>query len=233
MNPSNKYTRFIFPLRRLGGFLGGFIDGVLIFVILYLLTFYVLSSIQVNTNYREPVEGVDIWLVSNGVHTDIAVPVKNEYKDWSEDIDYRETVAQDSSMEYLSFGWGDKGFYLDTPTWAELKPGVAFRASFWLSTTAMHATFYKSMPASEKSRKIRVGEEEYLKIVRYIDNQFQRENGNVIFIPGVPTYGDNDSFYEAKNRYSIFFTCNSWTNQCLKQAGVKACVWTPFEKGLF
>ena len=230
MNPNKTRNTLLISLLR---FLEAFVDGFFIFIILYLLTFYVLSSIGVNTDFKEPDEGIDIWLLSNGVHTDIAVPVKNEYKDWSEEIDYRKTAAQDSAMEYLSFGWGDKGFYLDTPTWAELKPGVAFRASFWLSTTAMHATFYKSMSEGDKCRKIRIGKDAYLKIVRYIDRQFQRNNGTVIFIPDVPTYGNNDSFYEAKDRYSIFFTCNSWTNQCLKQAGIKACVWTPFERGLF
>lgn len=210
------------------------IAGFIVFVALYFVAFFILSHIQVNKNFKEPEDGIDIYLFSNGVHTDIVLPVKNEYKDWRTEIDYRKTIAQDSTLQYLSFGWGDKGFYLDTPTWAELKFSVAFKASFWLSTTAMHTTFYKTMKEGEKCRRIRVGKNEYLKIVDYVDNQFKRDSlGNMIYIPNVPLYGNNDIFYEAKNRYNLFFTCNSWTNQCLKQAGVKACFWTPFEKGLF
>ena len=210
--------------------LGGFIG----LVILYFAAFFLLSHIKVNKEYQEPEAGIDIYLLSNGVHVDMVLPVKNEYKDWHQAIDYKKTPAQDSTMQYLAFGWGDKGFYLDTPTWADLKASVAFKALFYLSTTAMHTTFYPSMVENEQCRKIRVGKDEYLKIVHYIENQFQRdEAGHFIFIPNVPLYGEYDSFYEAKGRYSLFFTCNTFTNQNLKQAGIAACFWTPFEKGLF
>jgi len=216
------------------GVLTHFVDGCLIFVVLYFAAFYLLSNITVNNDFKQPAEGIDIYLLSNGVHTDIVVPVKNECNDWGKEIDYRLTKAQDPAMNYLSVGWGDKGFYLDTPTWADLKPGVAFKASFWLSTTAMHTTFYKALPEDSLCRRIRVKKEQYMKIVQYINHQFQRDAaGQIIFIPAVPTYGNDDSFYEAKERYNLFFTCNSWSNQCLKQAGIKACVWTPFERGLF
>ena len=32
----------------------------------------------------------------------------------------------------------------------------------------------------------------------------------------------NDAFYEAKGRYSLFFTCNTWTNNALKICKQKA-----------
>ena len=210
------------------------LGGIIGFVILYFAAFFLLSHIKVNQNYKEPEDGIDIYLLSNGAHVDIVLPTKNEYKDWHQVIDYKKTPAQDSTMQYLAFGWGDKGFYLDTPTWADLRISVAFKALFYLSTTAMHTTFYPSMVESERCRKIRIGKDEYLKIVHYIENQFQRdESEQFILIPNVPLYGEYDSFYEAKDRYSLFFTCNTWTNQNLKQAGITACIWTPFEKGLF
>ncbi|HXU27639.1 MAG TPA: DUF2459 domain-containing protein, partial [Bacteroidia bacterium] len=45
--------------------------------------------------------------------------------------------------------------------------------------------------------------------------------------------GDNDSFYEAVGVYGLFYTCNTWANNGLKYCGQKACLWTPFEKGIF
>ena len=41
-------------------------------------------------------------------------------------------------------------------------------------------------------------------------------------------YGKNDAFYEAKGSYSLFYTCNSWVNENLKEVGLKACRWTLF-----
>ncbi|MFO7721348.1 MAG: DUF2459 domain-containing protein, partial [Gillisia sp.] len=28
-------------------------------------------------------------------------------------------------------------------------------------------------------------------------------------------------------------TCNTWVNEALKHSGLKACLWTPIEEGIF
>jgi len=210
------------------------VAGCIAFILLYFVAFLLLSNITIHNGFEQSDTGIDIYLLSNGVHTDIVVPVKNECKDWRTEIDCRLTKAQDSTMRYLAVGWGDKGFYLGTPTWADLRFSVAFRAVFGLSSSAMHTTFYKTMEEDALCQRIRINREQYLKIISCIEKQFQHNPaGGVILISGAPSYGYHDSFYEAKERYNLFFTCNSWANQCLKQAGIKACVWTPFNKGLF
>jgi hypothetical protein len=40
-------------------------------------------------------------------------------------------------------------------------------------------------------------------------------------------------FYNAKGRYSLFYTCNTWANQALKSANQKAALWTIFDFGIF
>ena len=46
--------------------------------------FSLLSIIQVNSNQNSiEVSKVDIFILSNGVHTDIVVPVKNDSFNWS------------------------------------------------------------------------------------------------------------------------------------------------------
>ena len=42
-----------------------------------------------------------------------------------------------------------------------------------------------------------------------------------------------DAFYDAKGSYNLTRTCNTWTNNALKAAGLKACLWTPFDSGIF
>ena len=51
-------------------------------------------------------------------------------------------------------GRGDKGFYLQTPQWSDLKFSVAFNAVFDFSTAAMHATFYPQLTENSNCRKI-------------------------------------------------------------------------------
>src|SRR5690606_35736560 len=116
------------------------IIGLVCFVLVYVLATLVLSYIPVNTN---PQKGdIVVYVNSNSVHTDIIVPVKNEVKDWTGQILYNETKANDTLAKYVAFGWGDKGFYLNTPKWSDLKASTAFNAAFYMGISAMHTRFY-------------------------------------------------------------------------------------------
>lgn len=202
------------------------------FTMLYVLVVLGLSRISVNSDVIEPEKGIEIYLLSNGVHTDIVVPVKTPTTDWSEKVKFQNTKANDTTAKYLAFGWGDKGFYLNTPTWADLKFSTAFYAASGLSTSAMHCTFYKRMKEDEECRKIIITEKQYKALVDFIQNSFQMKNGQVIKIETDAVYGNNDAFYEANGSYNLFYTCNTWTNSALKAADQKASLWTVYDKGI-
>lgn len=208
-----------------------FLLGIAAFILLYALAAFVLSVIPVNT---EPEEGdITIFINSNGVHTDIIVPLKNDVKDWTKDILYTHTKSQDSIMRYIAFGWGDKGFYLETPQWSDLKTSTALKAAFQLGTSAMHTRFYNYVQEDEDCIKIKISKEDYALLVAYINNSFQFDDGEkVLWIEG-HSYGDYDAFYEAKRKYNLFYTCNTWANNALKAANQKAALWTPSDKGIF
>ena len=138
-----------------------------IFVLVYILCGLGLSKITVNKDITQKPE-VEIFIKTNGVHTDIVVPIQNEIKDWRNEIKFSHTKSQDSIMNYLAFGWGDKGFYLDTPEWSGLKFSTAFKAATGLSSTAMHTTFYKNLVENESCKKIKIYKENYKKLSAYI-----------------------------------------------------------------
>jgi uncharacterized protein (TIGR02117 family) len=202
-------------------------------VILYLCSAWTLSRLTVKAEPNTKSD-ISIYLKTNGVHADLVLPVKTAFKDWSEAIPYTNTRSGDTTMEYVAFGWGDKGFYLETPTWDDLKASTAFNAAFGLSTSAMHATFYHQLQESERCVKLDISNEQYQRLVTYIGNSFQTDaTGKPIVIPTEARYGKYDAFYEAKGTYSLFHTCNTWANNALKVSGQKACVWTPFDTGIF
>jgi uncharacterized protein (TIGR02117 family) len=207
--------------------------GIIGFLLVYVIASIGLSKIEVNSDLIARNKEIEVYIQTNGVHSDIVVPVKNELKDWSKEIQFQQTKSKDSLMNYLSFGWGDKGFYLETPTWADLKASTAFNAAFGLGESAMHTTFYKKMAEGKDCVKIKISKEEYLKLVDYIEDSFDRNNEGIpIFIPAV-TYDKNDIFYEANRSYSLFYTCNTWANNALKSAGQKAAFWTNYDQGIF
>lgn len=207
--------------------------GIIAFVAIYLLSAFTLSRVPVG---KEPntKEEVTIYILTNGVHTDLVVPIKSEIYDWSNEVKYSNTRSKDSIYNYLAMGWGDKGFYLETPEWKDLKASVAFKAAFALSTTAIHATYYKNMVESDKCKKILISKEQYQRLVSYITNSFQKDKeGHFINIITKAVYNQNDAFYEANGSYSLFTTCNTWANNGLKTSGQKCCLWTPFDTGIF
>lgn len=204
-------------------------------ILLYLGSAWALSRITVRAESNSSPD-ITIYLTSNGVHTDLVLPVQTVYKDWSNQILYSNTRGGDTNCDYIAFGWGDRGFYLETPTWADLKASTAFKATFGLSKTAVHATFYHLSQLKEGPQcvKIVISTAQYQRLLAYIERSFQTDaSGNPIVIPTEARYGNSDAFYEAKGSYSLLHTCNTWTNNGLKAAGLKACFWTPFDKGIF
>ncbi len=203
------------------------------FVAIYLLSAFVLSRISVDKETAST-EDVSIYILTNGVHTDLVMPVKSPQIDWSNDIKFQNTVSKDSLMQYVAMGWGDKGFYLETPTWADLKFSTAFKAAFSLSTSAIHATFYKNMREGETCKRISISKEQYSRLINYIKNSFKTTSGgDFMYIPTNANYGNDDAFYEATGSYNLFHTCNTWANNGLKACGQKASLWTPFDTGIF
>ncbi|MBN8642181.1 MAG: TIGR02117 family protein [Flavobacteriales bacterium] len=208
--------------------------GIALFLALYLTSAFVLSKITVNSEEAQnQSQEVEIFIKTNGVHTDVIVPIKNEFKDWSSMIKVENTKSKDTTTTHIAMGWGDKGFYLDTPEWSDLKASTAFNAAFALGSSAMHTTFCKSIKEDENCVKIKISPENYQKLTAYIEDSFQLDdNNNPQFIQAT-TYGKNDSFYEAKGKYNLFHTCNSWANNALKSSNQKAAFWTVTDSGIF
>lgn len=211
----------------------------LVFSILVLLCCYFFIAIFYSVQPVNPVfeeckkDAVEIYLLSNGVHTDVVLPIRNEIKDWSNFVSPSHTRSGSPDTRFVAFGWGDKGFYLQTKTWADLKLSTALKALFFLSSTAMHVSYYYQPKESERCKKLCISKAQYRLLVGFVDNSFRKNAAHESIRIGTASYFMNDAFYEAKGTYSLFYTCNTWTNQAIKHAGMKACVWTPFDKGIF
>ena len=220
-------------LKRFLKLVGKVLLGAATFVVLYFTAAYALSRITIDGEHNEKDE-VTIYIKTNGVHTDIVMPVHSDLVDWSKEIQYANTESKDTGYSYLALGWGDKGFYLQTPNWSDLKFSVAFKAAFGLSTTAMHATFYRQLVEDDKCRMIKISKEQYARLINYVQSTFRKDvNGHFVNIKTTANYGVSDAFYEANGRYNLFRTCNTWANAALKNCGQKCCLWTIFDTGIF
>lgn len=209
----------------------GFLLGV---VFLYVILALLLPLIPINAKKTTDPKVVELYILTNGVHTDLVLPVRTSQIDWSQKLPFKNTRGQKTDFRYIAFGWGDKGFYLDTPTWSQLKFSTAFKAAFWLSDSAMHCTYYKQMKEGNDCKKMMLTERQYQDLIQFIDSRFDKDAaGHYILVPTNAVYGDDDAFYDAKGSYNFTYTCNTWANDGLKVAGQKAALWTATDFGIF
>ena len=165
-----------------------------------------------------------IFITTNGVHLDIIIPKKRINPQLLKQLN----VA--SNTRFVSFGWGDKQFYLNTPEWSDLTFPVAFRALFLKSESAMHVTPYNSLYKSWN--EIKICDQQLQTLNRYIADSFDMDESGKIIKIDVAGYGYNDYFYKANNSFTVFRTCNIWVNTALKEINVKTSVWSPFDFGV-
>jgi uncharacterized protein (TIGR02117 family) len=207
--------------------------GIALMCSLYLLFATLGSSIPVNADRVEGREDtITIYLITNRYHIDLSVPLRTCGYDWSRLIDPGQTRLKMAAGQYISFGWGDSAFFRQTPTWDELRPGPAIRAISGCGSPALHVSFHPAPIEGEHCKKIRISKQEFLMLVAYISGFIKKDGaGKCCYIPDAG-YSFNDLLCESTGNYSLFFNCNSWTNECLQVMDCKACLWTPFEYGI-
>ena len=212
-------------MRRLGKTLA----ALLAVLLAYLLAAWLLDSV-VLTPEDTAGDDITVYLITNGVHTDLALPLKNDTFDWTTIINPGDTRAASSDWGYAAFGWGDRGFYVETPHWRDLKISTALSAVSGLGDSIIHVTYYPALWESAHSIAIPMPRAHYCRLAESIRDQFALHEGRAVV--AAPAYGDNDTFYAAHGHYSLFHTCNSWTNRRLSDAGLKHVLWTPFAHSL-
>lgn len=208
--------------------------GILVFAALYFAANFVLSRIPSNKGQEETKQqAITAYILSNGVHTDIVLPIKTEYQDWTTIFPIENTKGNSANHRYISIGWGDKGFYLNTPEWKDLTLKTALVAVFGIGETALHVTYYQNMVENKQCYKVLINADQFNQLKTYILNSMDTNpDGKPILIETQAQYGSDDAFYEAKGAYSLFYSCNTWANSALKKANMPAGIWTVFDTGI-
>ena len=193
-------------------------------VIGYVLLSILISYIPVN-NVEVTVEDKNtIYLHSNGVHITVSIPIENVSSKLKEGFIFEEHI------KYIKFGWGDKNFYMNVPTWDQFKMKYALGAFFLDNPTLIHME--KLDTAYSGWTPVKVTDEELEKLNDFLFESCRLdEKGSKIEIVQ-NLYPDSEILLESKGTYSPFKTCNTWLNSGFKQSGMKASLWTLFDFGL-
>lgn len=215
-------------------YIGRFFEVFFACIVVYFLAYWILSRIPTKLFVaNKSQERMTIYVTSNGVHTDFVVPIENEYRNWGETLELSEEFEQDTSRKFIAIGWGDKNFFLKTKNWSDLTAGTALKATFGLGTGAMHIVqTHQPNPQDANTIAINISKDDYRALCTYVDGNFVKNGDQLSRIKKHP-YSQYDFFFDANSTYSLWYTCNSWTNSGLKACNQRACLWTPFRDGIF
>lgn len=187
--------------------------------LLYLLAALLLGAIPANPGWVEAKQGVTIYLRTNGVHTWIMVPSVTPEMDWRPLTPASDLRDPARGGDHVAIGYGNRTFYLETPTWGDLTMKNAFLAAFGSGRSLMHADHDLAPRPNEYQRPLVLSHTEYARLVAFMAESFQRDGqGRTIPLLG-RGYAANDMFYEAEGPYNAFLTCNEWTGRALRRAG--------------
>ncbi|KPF46444.1 TIGR02117 family protein [Rhizobium sp. AAP43] len=167
-----------------------------------------------------------ILILSNPIHTDIALPLDAEVRAAFADLAGDGLPLDAPDAAYLVIGWGGRSFYLETPQWADLKPLPVFR-SLTVDWAVMHVDIAAAISLDHPQvRALEISEDGHRRLLAAIRESFTRKEGLPLVIEGAG-YGAVDRFYEAEGAFNALIGCNTWTAAMLRVAGVTTGFWTP------
>ena len=203
-------------------------------IIFYGLMVLELGWLTANPDYKQASEGTEIRIWSNGLHTDFVLPVRSKLMDWAAFAPYSKNAPPADHLKYVIVGWGDRGFYIETPTYDDFSITTALKAIFLPTDSVMHVSYHSFAPStSDKCVRVVLSDDQYRRFVRFLIAGFRLSKHNKpVEIPGA-SYGPYDTFFQGAGSYHLFHTCNNWANQALQTTGVTTPMWSPFEYAIF
>ncbi|GAB2187111.1 TIGR02117 family protein [Roseibium sp. LAB1] len=169
----------------------------------------------------------NILILSNPIHTDIALPADPDVLEAFGFISDGGLKLDYPGVFWIAFGWGGRSFYIETPTWGDLKPGPVMDALTW-DASVMHVRRTGDIQLDQDSvRNVVLSGQEFDELVADIKASFLSDGAvPPAAIPGV-AYDAHDIFFPAVGGFNAFRGCNTWTADMLRRAGLKTGIWTP------
>lgn len=213
-------------LLVLGGLLLAAASGYLLLALIGML--------PANAHFRDAgASGIEIFVTANDIHTDLVLPTANRSFDWRTLLAAEDFRAPRPERAFVRLSWGDRRFFVETPSWEDIRLTTAAQAAFWRTEAVLHVE-YSEEPARNHPavRSIRLTKRQYEALVRAIRDCFRQGAQRPVAPIAGAHYHRGDAFYRARGAYHLLNTCNCWTGQMLRTAGVRVGRWTPFPQSV-
>lgn len=176
---------------------------------------------------------IAVAVISNGAHTDFLLPaVLNAPGEasisWPAIFPVPPELTTQMANLYVYIGWGQREFYLATPSLSDVSPALLLKAALG-GTAALHVEYAPApYPGAfgDDCAMLWLSPAQYTHLAQFISRAVKYgADGRALRI-NAPGYTPYDAFYEASGLFSALNTCNTWTATALHAAGQPAPRWT-------
>ena len=157
-----------------------------------------------------PAHASGIGVLIAGWHTGLILPVR-------ELGPLRSLLPVYPGERYLSFGWGNRRFYMSSDPSLSDALAALFRSPSAVLVEGA-PTVRDLLPAAATYRWLCADRKEALRIDTYLLDSLREHGGRPIVLGAGPT--PESEFLASGERYDVFNTCNTWTAAALRSAGL-------------
>lgn len=172
---------------------------------------------------------VQVCVVSLGVHSNILVPQITPTFDWNNWLPVQQwqpaQTQSESTYRYLSFGWGERVFYRQSPTQLDQILALGWRALLLPNPAILRVQGYSQLPVDLDHQCTLVTGAEYQRLAQHIQATFE-QNPQGELLPAGDEPQQASHFYLAKGSYSLLYNSNNWTAAGLRAAGIRTPRWS-------
>ena len=131
---------------------------------------------------------------------------------------------------YIAFSYGDRDFMMDKNGFLDLNMTLAFQGLF-VNTPALIKVGHYGGFDKEKCDEVMLSKKCFAILKESILASFSKKDEKYI------RYHDSYQryyvhYFQAKEAYNLFHTCNTWTGDRLREAGVSMPYWTPIAQNI-
>ena len=192
--------------------------------VITILIILVLNGCSANKEWQYLPESVEdekqIYIVSHGWHTGIVISGENLGKELSFLNDFF------GASKYFELGWGDRAFYQAK----EVTVGLVIEAALLSSDSVIHVVSIPEKPniyfPNSQTIAVKLSSKAYLLLKERLSESFFRDDNEQVVSTRQGIYGYS-RFFQANGNFHLFNTCNHWTAQMLRSAGVPVDTFAP------
>lgn len=167
-----------------------------------------------------------IALARGPIHYDILIPLTPAAR---ADFGFARAAGlpvDHPAAEWLVVGWGAAGFYTTVGSYGDITAPVLWRAVSG-DDAVIRLDLAGNVDAVEGLVWLEVSAAQIDAMRGAVLQSLARDGAGQPLPAETAPWGESHRFFAATGRFNIFHTCNVWTGETLRAAGISFGLWTP------